>query len=70
MSIVPEGENVRKAIKWISDKKQYEPEDCGPIMSRQPRGLTFHQKTKNSLFVSFVAPKRPNYKNLLNIFSG
>jgi hypothetical protein len=32
MSIVPEGENVRKAIKWISDKKQYEPEDCGPIM--------------------------------------
>ena len=32
MSIVPEGEDVRKAIKWISNKKQYEPEDCGPIL--------------------------------------
>ena len=33
MSVLPEGEDVRKAVKWISDKKQYEPEDCGPIMS-------------------------------------
>ena len=33
MSIAPEGENVRKAIKWISDKRQYEPEECGPLMS-------------------------------------
>ena len=33
MSITPEGANVRKAIKWISDKRQYEPEECGPIHS-------------------------------------
>lgn len=32
MSMLPEGEDVRKAVKWISDKKQYEPEDCGPIL--------------------------------------
>ena len=33
MSMMPAGENVRKAIKWISDKRQYEPEDCGPLMT-------------------------------------
>ncbi len=33
MSITPEGQNVRQAIKWISDKRQYEPEHCGPILS-------------------------------------
>ena len=33
MSIMPAGENVRKAIKWISDKRQYEPEECGPLMT-------------------------------------
>ncbi len=26
MSILPQGEELRKAVKWISDKKQYESE--------------------------------------------
>ena len=25
MSIQPEGENIRKAVKWISDEKKYNP---------------------------------------------
>jgi len=29
--LTPQGENVRKAVKWISDKRQYEPEICGPL---------------------------------------
>ena len=29
----PHGEHLRKAVKWISDKKQYEPETCGPLSS-------------------------------------
>jgi hypothetical protein len=29
--LTPQGENVRKAVKWISDKRQYEPETCGPL---------------------------------------
>jgi len=28
----PEGENVRKAVQWISDKRQYEKEG-GPLAS-------------------------------------
>jgi hypothetical protein len=28
--LTPQGENVRKAVKWISEKRQYEPETCGP----------------------------------------
>jgi hypothetical protein len=26
MSIQPEGEEIRKAVKWISDERQYSPE--------------------------------------------
>ena len=29
--LTPQGEHVRKAVKWISDKRQYEPETCGPL---------------------------------------
>jgi len=29
--LTPQGENVRKAVKWISDKRQYERETCGPL---------------------------------------
>jgi hypothetical protein len=29
--LTPQGENVRKAVKWISEKRQYEPETCGPL---------------------------------------
>jgi len=26
MSIMPEGEGLRRAVKWISEQRQYEPE--------------------------------------------
>lgn len=26
MSIIPQGEDIRKAVKWISDKRQEEPQ--------------------------------------------
>lgn len=29
--VTPKGAHVRKAIQWISDKRQYEPETCGPL---------------------------------------
>jgi len=29
--LTAQGENVRKAVKWISEKRQYEPEACGPL---------------------------------------
>ncbi|MBW1979916.1 MAG: hypothetical protein JRJ12_01730 [Deltaproteobacteria bacterium] len=31
--ITPQGANVRKAVQWISDKRQYEPEKCGSLTS-------------------------------------
>jgi hypothetical protein len=30
-TVAPTGESVKKAVKWISDKRQYEPETCGPL---------------------------------------
>ncbi|MBW2580040.1 MAG: hypothetical protein JRD00_03665 [Deltaproteobacteria bacterium] len=69
MSIVPEGENARKAIKWISDKRQYEPDECGPVHSMIEQAAKRFDLS-NSSFVFFAVPKRPKYKNLLNIFSG
>jgi len=29
--VTPQGANVRKAVQWISDKRQYEPDACGPL---------------------------------------
>ncbi|HYA02871.1 MAG TPA: hypothetical protein VEI04_07135 [Syntrophobacteria bacterium] len=29
--LTPQGESVRKAVKWISEKRQHEPETCGPL---------------------------------------
>jgi hypothetical protein len=29
--LTPQGESVRKAVKWISEKRQYEPETCGQL---------------------------------------
>ena len=61
MSIMPEGENVRKAIKWISDKKQYEPEDCGPIMSmieKAAKRFDLSPKDEQFLIRFFCSPEQ------------
>ena len=29
--VSPQGANVRKAVQWISDKRQYEPDKSGPL---------------------------------------
>ena len=29
--VSPQGANVRKAVQWISDKRQYEPDQSGPL---------------------------------------
>ena len=29
--VSPLGANVRKAVQWISDKRQYEPDTSGPL---------------------------------------
>ena len=63
MSVMPEGENVRKAIKWISDKKQYEPEDCGPIMSmieKAAKRFDLSPKDEQFLIRFFAALSRPD----------
>jgi hypothetical protein len=61
MGIVPEGENVRKAIKWISDKRQYEPEDCGPIaamIERAAKRFDLSPKDAEFLFSFFRSPEQ------------
>ena len=62
MSIVPEGEDVRKAIKWISDKKQYEPEDCGPILEMiEKASKRFDLSPKDEEFlIRFFCKKDPS----------
>ena len=45
MSILPQGEKLRKAVKWISDKKQYESEtDLNKLI--QQAGLKFNLSPK------------------------
>jgi hypothetical protein len=29
--VTPQGTSVKKAVQWISDKRQYEPDTCGPL---------------------------------------
>ena len=31
--VSPQGANVRKAVQWISDKRQYEPDKSGPLVT-------------------------------------
>jgi hypothetical protein len=61
MSVMPEGENVRKAVKWISDKKQYEPEDCGPIMTmieQAAKRFDLSPKDEEFLIRFFCSPEK------------
>ena len=56
MSIKPEGENIRNAVKWISDEKQYE-------------GRTDIAALVDEACVKFdLSPKEADY--LLRFFSG
>ncbi|MDM8543394.1 hypothetical protein QUF90_20160 [Desulfococcaceae bacterium HSG9] len=50
MSILPQGEELRKAVKWISDKKQYESEtDLNKLI--QQAGLKFNLSPKDEAYL-------------------
>jgi len=50
MSILPQGEKLRKAVKWISDKKQYESEtDLNKLI--QQAGLKFNLSPKEDAYL-------------------
>jgi hypothetical protein len=59
--IAPQGENVRKAVKWISDKRQYEAEQCGPLASlieEAGRKFDLSPKDEDFLFRFFTRKKQ------------
>ncbi len=61
MSVMPEGENVRKAIKWISDKRQYEPVECGPVHSmieEAAKRFDLSPKDEEFLIRFFYSPEK------------
>ena len=61
MSIEPEGENVRKAVKWIADKKQYEPENCDPILAmieQAAKRFDLSPKDEEFLIRFFCSPEQ------------
>ena len=50
MSVLPQGEELRKAVKWISDKKQYESEtDLKKLI--QQAGLKFNLSPKEETYL-------------------
>jgi len=50
MSIQPEGEDVRKAVKWISEERQYNPEKK-LIKLMDEAGLKFNLSPADMEFV-------------------
>ncbi len=61
MSIMPEGENARKAIKWISDKRQYEPDECGPVhnmIEQAAKRFDLSPKDEEFLIRFFCSPEK------------
>ncbi len=50
MSILPQGEELRKAVKWISDKKQYESE-TDLVKLIQQAGLKFNLSPKDESYL-------------------
>ncbi len=46
MDIIPEGEPIRKAVKWISDKRKYEQADNLNLLIDQA-GLRFNLSPKD-----------------------
>ena len=58
--VTPQGATVRKAIQWISDKRQYEPETCGPLgtlIEQAAQKFDLSPKDQEFLF-SFFAKKQ------------
>jgi len=50
MSVLPQGEELRKAVKWISDKKQYESEtDLNKLI--QQAGIKFNLSPKEEAYL-------------------
>jgi hypothetical protein len=52
---------VRKAVKWISDKRQYEAQQCGPLVSliaEAGRKFDLSPKDEEFLFRFFTAKKQ------------
>lgn len=61
MGIAPQGENVRKAIKWISDKRQYEPDDCEPVFAmieKAAKRFDLSPKDEEFLIRFFCSPEQ------------
>jgi hypothetical protein len=59
--LTPQGENVRKAVKWISDKRQYEPETCGPLgtlVEQASRKFDLSPKDQDFIFRFFTTKKQ------------
>ena len=55
-TVAPTGKNVNKAIKWISDKRQDEPETCGPLgalIERAAKRFDLSPKDADFLFRFF-----------------
>ena len=58
---VPHGKKVQKAIQWISDKRQYEAETCGPLatlMEQAARKFDLSPKDQDFLFNVLTTQKR------------
>jgi hypothetical protein len=59
--LTPQGENVRKAVKWISDKRQYEPETCGPLgtlVEQASHRFDLSPKDQDFIFRFFASKKQ------------
>jgi hypothetical protein len=59
--LTPQGEHVRKAVKWISDKRQYEPETCGPLgtlVEQASRKFDLSPKDQDFIFRFFASKKQ------------
>jgi hypothetical protein len=59
--LTPQGEHVRKAVKWISDKRQYEQETCGPLgklVEEASRKFDLSPKDQEFIFRFFATKKQ------------
>lgn len=51
---------VRNAVQWISDKRQYEPETCGPLgalVEKAAHKFDLSPKDQDFIFNFFLAQK-------------
>ena len=51
MTIQPEGENIRKAVKWISEERKYNP-DAKPVKLVEEACLKFDLSPKDADFLT------------------